>query len=300
MLYAKKEEKMMKNNKVLVTGGFGYIGGELIKELQRQDIDYLSVDKLNQPSPKNLSFNLCERERTIKVIRDFQPDLLIHCGTHSAIAYRDNFFESFKEDFQALVNILEALLTIPNCRLIYFSTSYVYSGLPPTIEVNENQPLLPEHNFGIGKSFFEKFILRNHINSIVFRLSSLFGPGNYLHPNTIFNLAKECFETNKVTIWGFGKRMIQYVFMKDVINYIFEAFYISPGIYNLVGDEYISVANVAKTIASFFGGKVVFIKDKPEGETLPFIINNKLKTASNKNLFTPFSTALTEYFNSIK
>ena len=67
-----------------------------------------------------------------------------------------------------------------------------------------------------------------------------------------------------------------------------------------MGDEYISVANVAKTIASFFGGKVVFIKDKPEGETLPFIINNKLKTASNKNLFTPFSTALTEYFNSIK
>ena len=291
---------MIQKIKVLVTGGFGYIGSELIKELQQRDINYLSIDRLNQPDPRNLSFNLCEREKTIKTIRDFQPDILVHCGTHSAIAYHDNFPESFKEDFQALTNILEALSTIPNCRLIYFSTSYVYSGLPSNIKVNENQPLLPEHNFGIGKSFFEKFILKNHINSLVFRLSSVFGSGNYLHPNTIFNLAKECLETDKVTVWGSGERMMQYVFMKDVINYIFEAFYMSPGIYNLGGNEYISVASTAKTIADFFGARIVFLENKTEGETLPFIVNHKLKTASNKDFFTPFPTALTEYLNSVK
>ena len=70
--------EMIQKIKVLVTGGFGYIGSELIKELQQRDINYLSIDRLNQPDPRNLSFNLCEREKTIKTIKDFQPNILFH------------------------------------------------------------------------------------------------------------------------------------------------------------------------------------------------------------------------------
>ena len=88
--------------------------------------------------------------------------------------------------------------------------------------------------------------------------------------------------------------------MKDVLNYILEAFHIEPGIYNLGGDDYVSIADAAQTIAKFFNAKIVFLKDKPEGEALPFLFNDKIKKVSNKNLFTTFLTSLIEYLCSIK
>ena len=69
--------------------------------------------------------------------------------------------------------------------LIYFSSSYVYSGLSLKETVNEETILNPKHNFGFAKFFFENMIKRITSNYIVFRLSSVFGEGNYLHPNAI-------------------------------------------------------------------------------------------------------------------
>ena len=241
----------------------------------------------------SLCLDLGDYEKIFKVINDFKPSVLIHCGTHSAIAYKDHFFESFIEDFKALVNILKSIT--PDCKLIYFSSSYVYSGLPIDEKFDENTFLLPKHNFGVAKSFFEQFILRNHKNSVIFRLSSVFGKGEGRCPNTILNFVKDCIERGRIEIWGYGNRKIQYIFMDDVLNYVFESFHMDSGIYNLGGEDYVSVADVAKMIAGLFGSDVIFLKDKPEGETLPFIDNDKLKLVLNKNLFTPFSSALMKY-----
>ena len=72
-----------------------------------------------------------------------------------------------------------------------------------------------------------------------------------------------------------------------------------PGIYNLGGEEYVSVADTAKLISDFFSSKVVFLKDKKEGQTLPFMDTSKLKNAS-ANHITPFKKALNEYLKLIK
>ena len=126
----------------------------------------------------------------VTLIRVYKPDTLVHCGTNSALAYRDNLLQAFREDAEGTANILEALTGYRDCRLIYFSSSYCYSGLPRNEAVSETTPLRPVHNFGLSKAFFEQLMLRNHPNTIVFRLSSVFGPGNALHPNAVYDMAK--------------------------------------------------------------------------------------------------------------
>lgn len=284
--------------KIIVTGSRGYIGSELSSKIRNNGINYISIDKLNDQSPNSLCFDLCDYKKTIEAIKNFKPDILVHCGTNSAIAYRDNFFESFVEDFQSLVNILKSIN--PNCRLIYFSSSYVYSGLAIDKKFDEDALLLPKHNFGVAKLFFEQFILRNHKNSVIFRLSSVFGEGKGRCPNTILNFVNDCLEKGKIEVWGKGNRKIQYVFINDVIDCILKSFHFEPGIYNLGGDDYLSVSDVAHRISNFFGSKVLFLEGKPEGETLPFIVNNKIKDISNKISFTPFSSSLDSYLNSFK
>ncbi len=285
--------------KVLVAGGFGYLGGELVKQLELCGVDYLSVDKKNQAGKRSICLDFCDRKATAEAIAKFKPDVFVHCGTNSALAYRDNFLESFREDSSALANILEALSKLPDCRLIYFSSSYVYSGLDVKQQVDESAVLHPSHNFGVAKSFFEQFALRIHPSTVIFRLSSVFGPGNALNPNAVFNMAQECLKTGQLTVWGAGSRKMQYVYMSDVVANICAAFGMESGIYNLGGSEYLSVAESARMIAGFFGAKVVFLKDKKEGETLPFMGISKLKRSSAASI-TPFSSSLKEYFTLLR
>ena len=56
--------------------------------------------------------------------------------------------------------------------------------------------------------FFEQMLLREYSNSLIFRLSSVFGEGNYLHPNAIEVMAKEAITNKTLTVWGHGKRKI--------------------------------------------------------------------------------------------
>ncbi|MDO8619916.1 MAG: NAD(P)-dependent oxidoreductase [bacterium] len=288
------------STRLIITGSLGYIGSELQKDAKAQNLSVLPIDKDYRSGEEGLSLNLADHEKTGKAVSDFKPNVFVHAGTHSALAYKDDFVSSFTEDFQALLNIVKALASYPSCRLIYFSSSYVYSGLPKDEKMFEDRPLLPSHNFGVAKSFFEQFILRNHKNSVIFRLSSVFGEGEAKHPNTILNFAKECEEKGELTLWGTGARKIQYVYLPDVVRCVREGFTLPPGIYNLGGDEYSSVKDAAQMIADFYKASVVFKTDKPEGETLPFLGNAKLKKASAKNVFTPFSMAVTEYLNTLR
>lgn len=275
-------------NRVLVTGAAGYIGSRLVPFLQDRcpGVSIRVVDK-------TLDFDLADRRKTIEAMREFQPDILVHLATHSALAYQRDFSTSFREDALVLDNILQGME--PDGRLVYFSTSYVYSGLPAGRPVTEESALKPSHSFGAAKSFFEQLISHVHPESVVFRLFSVFGRGNYLFPNSVHTMVKECRGKQTVTVWGEGKRKMQYVYLQDVLECLLKGASIAPGIYNVGGDEYLTTAEVARTIAQVFGGDVIFLKDKKEGETLPFGDNAKIKRACGRDGFTPFAQAIREY-----
>jgi UDP-glucose 4-epimerase len=281
--------------KILVTGGCGYVGSELVKELTNRGIEYLSVDNRVAVVEKGqVRADLRERARVLELINTFKPEMLVHCATHSALAYRDHFVNAFRDDALVISNILESLTGLAACRLVAFSSSYCYSGLSTQLPASEDMPLQASHNFGVAKLFFEQLMARVHISTVVFRLSSVFGPGTALHPNAILGMAKECFESGKLTVWGSGTRKMQYIHVGDAVRYILGASAVDPGVYNLGGNEYTSVAETAKAIADFFGVEMEFLRDKREGETLPFMSTGKLKRAFGDDI-TPFARSLGSY-----
>ena len=290
----------LSTKRILITGGLGYIGSETFKVAKEYSENLLAVDKLADVFGNVLSLDLKDAAKTSEIIINFKPDVIIHCATHSALAYRDHLLNSFQEDFFSTVNILNALAKMPNCRLIYLSSSYVYSGLTVHQNYDEYSALAPRHNFGIAKSFFEQFILKIHPNTVIFRLCSVFGSGQALHPNVILAFAEECLKNHSLTVWGKGERKLQYIYIKDVISIILRSFDLVGGIYNLGGDDYISTKDTAENIAKFFKVKVNFLENKPEGETLPFLSNQKIKDNLKNDLFTSFSIALNEYLKSLR
>lgn len=281
----------------LVTGANGYIGSKVIEYLENNCIEYVGIDKHGGKSNKIHQFNLNNKKKLFEILRQTDPKIIIHCGTYSAIPYRDNFLESFKEDSFALINILDFLKINPHIRLIFFSSSYVYSGISSQEICTEELLLSPTHNFGIAKLFFEKLIIRSHPNSIVFRLSSVFGEGNQLQPNAIKNMIKQGINNKVLDIWGEGNRKMQYIYINDVIESITNSKLFSPGIYNLGGDDYISVSETAKIIAKKTSSKINFLKDKKEGYTLPFMSTVKLKKENSGKCPREIKSTLREYIN---
>lgn len=285
--------------KIMIAGCNGYIGTELVHQLELNNIDYTGIDKTPDSNNNCLCFNLCDTKQVIDVISSKMPNYFFHMGTQSALAYQNNFLEVFSEDMTALHNIFLGLNKSNNTRLIYFSSSYVYSGLSATNTVNEKTILAPTHNFGLAKTFFEQMILRVHPDSVIFRLSSVFGKGNYLHPNAIEVMAQEAMNDKLLTIWGKGNRKMQYVFLEDVIKYILKVPKLLPGIYNLGGNNYDTVMATANYIAEYFDAITKSLPDKKEGETLPPMDNNKIIDALGQDYFIDHKAALTQYLADI-
>ena len=95
--------------KYLVTGSSGYIGSRMIKLLEDNNLDYSGIDKNCEPSGNVFCLNLKDRDSTWKLLNEIQPSIIIHCGTFSALPYRDNLLKSYGDDSNSLLNILEFL-----------------------------------------------------------------------------------------------------------------------------------------------------------------------------------------------
>ena len=284
---------------IIIAGSNGYIGNQFAQYLDNNKIKYVEIDKLPSKKKYQYRFNLIDKKKIQDLIKQVTPDYFFHFATHSALAYKNNFLNSFSEDNNALVNIINGLNKSQSskCKLIYFSSSYVYSGLDIENTVDEKTILAPCHNFGLAKMFFEQMLLREYSNSIIFRLSSVFGEGNYLHPNAIEVMAKEAIKNNTLTVWGHGKRKMQYVFLDDVVKNIIALSGVSSGIFNLCSNNYSTVKDTAEIIANYFNSEIKMLNDKKEGETLPFIENNKIIKVVKDNLFSDFEDSLKAYLS---
>ena len=280
----------------IITGASGYIGKVLGKEFKKKKIKFVGIDKQPRNNNSTIKLDLKNKKKTLKFFKKIDCNIIYHFGTYSATAYKKNFDRCFKEDLVSIQNLLKSIEKKRNkIKIIYMSSSYVYSGdkSKKKTGVNEKNNLNPIHDFGFAKKFFEEYLLKYHSNSIIYRLSNVFGEGEFIRGNTIYNMAMEAKKNNEVTVWGRGNRKLQYVYIGDLMKYLISNKKYT-GIYNLGGKEYVKISFLTRKICDFFGSKIIFLNNKKEGETLSLMSTSKLKSKS-KDYFTDFNYNLINY-----
>lgn len=183
--------------KVLITGGAGFIGSAIIKDLQQSDYDIYVIDNLsfgnrsfiNIPKENFFEDDIRDKERVKEIFFQVKPDILIHLAAIHFIPYCNQHpFESSQINIQGTANVLDAIveLNLPSQKVFFASTAAVYPISDSSL--NENTPTNPLDIYGLSKLAGERlcneFYLKTHIPTVVCRFFNAFGP-NETNPHLI-------------------------------------------------------------------------------------------------------------------
>jgi len=152
--------------KVLVTGGAGYIGSNVVDALLRDGgyevfvIDNLSVG-MRELVPKEVEFrelDLLDFSELLQFVSEIGPDCVVHLAGVSEVGESQRNPEKyFQNNVVGGSNLLKAMAEA-GCREIVFSSSAAVYGEPVEVPITEQHVLRPLNFYGKTKAVFEKML----------------------------------------------------------------------------------------------------------------------------------------------
>lgn len=175
--------------KILVTGVKGQLGYDVIKVLNRRNIECLGVDIDD--------FDITDFDATQKFIKNYNPTAIIHCSAYTAVDKAEDNKELCRlVNFQGAKNIALVCKEI-DAKMIYISTDYIFPGVGD-LEYEINDEVAPLSVYGQTKLEGEiavKDILNKYF---IVRISWVFGKNGNNFIKTMLRLGKEKQEVNVV------------------------------------------------------------------------------------------------------
>ena len=181
--------------RILVSGGLGFIGHEVVRQLQGHDImvidsmtnyDFIPLDQMmklfqmrqgdlrNQVPTRRIDIR--DRSTVQKCLMDFQPEVVIHLASFPRQkVVQENPSIASEVMSTGLINLLEASKGIAD-KFVYISSSMVYGDFKD--RVPETQECQPRGQYAIMKYMGEKFVedYKKYFDYTIIRPSAVYGP----------------------------------------------------------------------------------------------------------------------------
>lgn len=175
--------------KVLVTGANGQLGYDVVKELQKQNIECYGATRKD--------FDLIDFEATERFIVNYMPDVVIHCAAYTAVdKAEDEKGLCYLVNASATENIAEICKKI-NAKMLYISTDYVFDGTKGGFYEVDDIPN-PVNVYAKTKLLGEQAVQKILDKYFIVRISWVFGEHGNNFVKTMLKLAKERKELNMV------------------------------------------------------------------------------------------------------
>ena len=227
----------MNNKKILITGGLGFIGSNLVRRLLKLGNQITVVDSLIPEYGGNLR-NLHDHKDQISLklidIRDQnamceiikKQDFLFNlAGQTSHLDSMQNPFTDLEINAKAQLSILESCRkNNPEIRIVFASTRQIY-GKPKYLPVDEKHPQHPVDVNGINKIAGEQYHILYHevygIASSVLRLTNTYGPRMRIKDarQTFLGIwIRNLLRGEPILVFGDGKQRRDYNYVEDVVD----------------------------------------------------------------------------------
>ncbi len=283
------------NRRFLVTGGAGFLGSAVVRELKNREAGQVVV-------PRSADYNLVRLEDIVRLLGDAKPDVVIHLAAvvGGIGANREHPGEYFYKNLMMGVQLIEQSRLIGVEKFVAIGTICSYPKHTPVPFKEEDfwkgYPEETNAPYGLAKKMMmvQSAAYRDQygFNSICLLPVNLYGPGDNFNPDSshvIPALIKKCIDArdrgdDEIVVWGTGKATREFLFVDDAATGILLAAekYNESDPVNLGAGFEISIKNLVNLIVSLTGfeGRVVWDRSKPDGQP-----RRKLDTTKAKKYF---------------
>ena len=255
---------------ILVTGGAGFIGSNLVDALIEDGREVAVVDDLStglkenvNPKAKFFKADICSYPDLKSIFNEFRPEAVYHLAAQASVV---KSVEDPKKDIQVnvigTINLIRLALESEVKKFIFSSTGgAIYGdGAPrPTPESAKEEPASP---YGLDKLLAEKYLdyfkKLGNIQTLILRYANVFGPRQNPHgeAGVIAIFTAKMLRGEPVEVWGDGEQIRDYVYVGDVIRANLEALkFNGSGIYNIGTGVETSVNHLAEMLSRATGSK---------------------------------------------
>lgn len=248
----------------LVSGGAGFIGSHLVKELLKKGLEVTVIDNLStgkrENIPKEAVFfegDILDTELVKKIISEMQIDILFHEAARVSI--RDSisaFSQDARTNVMGTVSLLSACNESSVRKIVYASSMAVYADSKTPSPISESYPQQPISAYGISKLATEKYCLllaeAMGMSCTVLRYFNTYGIGQQFSPyvGVITIFINRLLEGVSIKVFGDGHQCRDFIHVSDVVaaNILaMEHEYIN-GVYNIGTGISTSVKELAHAI----------------------------------------------------
>lgn len=264
-----------------VTGGSGFIGSRIVKELASQNHEVLSADLVEPSEPGDFRFektDLTSYEETEKVLQGL--DIVYHVAGTVLDQVRADPYKASEININITRNVAEASRKKDIKKIIFASSFYVYDGLSPEMIVNEATPLntLNMELFGgtkvFGETLLKEYSKKYGIKYVILRFGSAYGPGGQ-GSNVIKNFLDSALAGKTIEVWGPGRRRNQYTYVDDLAKGSAASLTRDNEIFNLISPEETTVKQLTDVVSRKVPAQVKFLLEKKEGSSMPYMSSRK-------------------------
>ena len=295
--------------KIIVTGGLGFIGSNLIELLIKKNFSVINIDKISYSSNfynlkeynnsnkyKFIRCNIGERKFK-KILFKYKPICIFNLAAEThvdrSIDNPEHFIQSNIVGVYKLLEYFKEFSQKFSSRLIHISTDEVYGDILKG-RTSEKYPYNPSSPYAASKAasdhLVQSYVRTYKIPAIITNCSNNYGPKQHpekLIPKLIYNILNN----KPLPIYGKGLNSREWIFVKDHCEALIKIFKKGKigNFYNIGSNKNLTNLKVCEHLLSvakknsILGTKVKinFIKDRP-GHDIRYALNsNKIKKELN-------------------
>lgn len=223
----------IKDATVIVTGGAGFLGSHLTKELLANQVKVIVFDnEINSKSIfklENLSktaklekVNVCDKAKVLTLFKKYKPDYVIHLAAEPIVqnAY-DQPYNAFDTNIMGTVSILEAARIFGNVKgIIVASTDKAYGKSSKSYK--EDYPLRGDHPYDASKAcadlISQSYIKTYDMPIVITRFGNIYGEGDFHFGRIIPDICRAIIKKSTLDIRSDGSYVRDYLYVKDVVD----------------------------------------------------------------------------------
>ena len=294
--------------KLIVTGGLGFIGSNLVKYLLKLGYYVINLDKVtyasnfynikefkNNNSYKFIKVDISNKKKLIQILKKFKPKCIFNLAAEThvdrSIDQSDNFIQT---NIKGVHTLLEVLTKNKNIKLVHVSTDEVFGSIKEGLRSDENFSYRPLNPYAATKAasdhLINSYVNTYNLKAIITNCCNNYGPRQ--NPEKFIPKIISCvFNKKKIPVYGKGINSREWIYVEDHCKALHKV-YLKGKVgesYNIGSNLNMKNIDLVKKIIliskqrKIFNKKtkIQFVKDRP-GHDLRYALNsNKIRKKLN-------------------